>query len=605
MSLRSSDLFPLTTLLEGDGEDPTPVAFDRRGVRSRAELRRDVAALASAVERMGAGRWLLRVENSYAAAVSLLSLARSRAVAVLPPNGQPQTLRRAAEGCVGALWDAAYRTDAEAAGIGHLGIDPLEPPDPGPPVSPARLDRETPLAEFQTSGTTGAGCAVSKALRHLEDEVLALEDRLGARIPEGTRIFATASHQHIYGLLFRVLWPLATRRAFQSETLLHAGELIPRMAECDSAALVTTPVHLKRMAATDELRPLRGICRAVFSSGGPLDAETAKSVAQQLGDTPIEVFGSTETGGVAVRRRHADGESWVPLPGVEIRRRDDDGCLEVTSPYVSVGDARSDGRARALMGDRVEIAADGRFLLQGRADRVVKVAEKRLALPEMERMLELHPYVAEAALLVREQAGEGRIHAVVSLTGGGREALRRDGRRGFGAELTRHLSGSFDPVVLPRAWRSVERLPRDAQDKVTIAALDALFAESAGAPETESQPIADGLRILNETREGDAFERRIEVTQRLPQLEGHFEGFPVVAGVVQLGWAVDAATAWLGQRPRLAGLEALKFPHPLLPGRTLTLRIERAREGHVLRFRLHEGDDVFASGRLRLEEDAA
>lgn len=602
MSPARSDRLPIATLLEGDPDDRTPVAFDRRGLRTRGGLRRDVSALASVVERAGAGRWLLRVEDSYAAAVSLLSLARAGAVAVFPPNGRPETLRRVAQGCVGALWDAACRSDAEAAGIAHLGIDPLDPPDPGPPTTPARIDRERPLVEFRTSGTTGAGRVVSKALRHLEDEVLALEAKLGGPLREGTRIFATASHQHIYGLLFRVFWPLAARRAFQSETLLHASELIPRMAECEAAALVTTPVHLKRMAASDGLRPLRGICRAVFSSGGPLDAETAKSVAQQLGAAPVEVFGSTETGGIAVRRRDADGEFWVPLPGVAIRCPGDDGRLEVTSPYVSVGESLDDGRGRTLLGDRVAIGADGSFLLRGRADRVVKVGEKRLALPEMERLLELHPYVAEAALLVREQAGEGRVHAVVAPTPGGWEALRREGRRGFGAELTRHLSGSFDLVLLPRAWRSVQALPRDAQDKLTVAALDALFVEPAGAAGEASRPDAPGLRILDETREEDAFERRIEVTDRLPQLEGHFDGFPVVAGVVQLGWAVDAAAAWRGRRPRLAGLEALKFSQPLRPGRTLTLRIERAREGRSLRFRLHDGEDVFASGRLLLEE---
>jgi acyl-coenzyme A synthetase/AMP-(fatty) acid ligase len=602
MSRVRSDRVPLATLLEGDPGDPTPVAFDRRGVRSRGELRRDALALAAAVERAGTGRWLLRVEDSYAATVSLLALARAGAVAVFPPNGRPETLRRGAEGCVGGLWDPASRWEAEAAGIEHRGIDPLDPPDSGPPTAPARLDRDRPLAEFWTSGTTGAGRAVSKALRHLEDEVVALEAALGGSLPPGTRIFATASHRHIYGLLFRVLWPLAARRAFQSETPLHAGELIPRMAECEAGALVTTPAHLKRLAPTEGLRPLRGICRAVFSSGGPLDAETAKSIAQQLGAAPVEVFGSTETGGVAVRRRDAHGESWIPLPGVAIRCPGADGRLEVTSPYVSVGESLGDGRGRVLMGDRVALAADGSFLLRGRADRVVKVGEKRLALPEMERMLELHPHVAEAALLVREQAGEGRVHAVVVPTAGGREALRRDGRRSFGAELTRHLAGSFDPVLLPRVWRTVQTLPRDAQDKVTVAALEALFARPAAADAAESRPEVPGPRILEEIRGEDAFERRLEVTDRLPQLEGHFDGFPVVAGVVQLGWAVDAAVAWRGRRPGIAGVEALKFPHPLQPGRTLTLRIERSRRGRGLRFRLHDGDDVFASGHLLLDE---
>lgn len=616
MSSPRNELQPLASLASGDPEDATPVCFDRRGVRSRGELRRRVAALAEAVASRGGGRWLLCSEDSYAAAVGLLALSRCRALAVLPPNRQRETLRELARGCAGALFDQAVRGDAAAAGIANLTVDPLAPDAAsggGSAFGP--LDRRLPLAEFRTSGTTGDGRAVSKALRHLEDEVHALESRLGPLLSAHTRIFATASHQHIYGLLFRVIWPLAAGRPFQSESLLHARELLPRMAECESAALVTTPVHLQRIAATDGLRPLRGVCRAVFSSGGPLAAETAKSVAEQLGAAPVEIFGSTETGGVATRQRDTDGEAWVPLPGVALRRGDD-GRLEVTSPYVSTGEPLADGRGRTIMGDRVEIAADGSFLLQGRADRIVKVGEKRLALPEMEAALEAHSHVAESALLVREQAGVGRVHAVVAPTAAGQAALVREGRRGFGAELTRHLSGSFDPVVLPRAWRVVETLPRDAQDKITMAALDALF-EDAGEVDGSGREVdgpggeagssggSPGLRLLAARRRDGGFEQTLEVGHDLPQLEGHFEGFPVVAGVVQLGWAVAAATEWLGARPQLAGVEALKFPQPLRPGRTVTLRVERAAGSQALRFQLRDGETVFASGRLLVAEEGA
>jgi 3-hydroxymyristoyl/3-hydroxydecanoyl-(acyl carrier protein) dehydratase len=298
----------------------------------------------------------------------------------------------------------------------------------------------------------------------------------------------------------------------------------------------------------------------------------------------------------------------MPLPGVSVGLGEDE-RLEVTSPFVSVGEALAEGRGRTLMGDRIELADDGSFLLRGRADRIVKVGEKRLALPEMEAALEAHPHVAEAALIVREQAGVGRVHAVVAPTPGGREALAREGRRGFGAALTRHLSARFDPVLLPRAWRTVEALPRDAQDQVTRAALEDLFEElpSAAAPEAlfdeSPSPGAEspGLRVVEEHREEDGHSRTLEVGEALPQLEGHFDGFPVVPGVVQLGWAVDAAAAWLGERPALAGLEALKLPRPLTPGRTVDVRVARGAKPGVLRFEIRDERDVFASGRLVLE----
>jgi len=577
-------------LLERAGSDTTRVAFGSGGDRTRRDLVQDVGSLAARIGAVGAGRWLLFTEDSYATAVGLLALACCRSLAVLPPNRQPATLRHLAGGAVAAL------VDGDAATVAGLpALSPLAPRR-GEACAPPNLDRDAPLAEFRTSGTTGEGQPVQKALRHLEDEVAALEERLGPLLPADAQIFATASHQHIYGLLFRVLWPLATGRAFQAETLLHTQELLPRMRASGSAALVTTPVHLKRLAAA-ELHELRGICRVVFSSGGPLAPATAQAVAEPLGSAPIEIFGSTETGGIATRRRDLDGDLWQPLPRVEIRRREADGRLEVTSPFVSVGDDVGGGRARTVLGDRVELSPGGGFLLLDRADRVVKVGEKRLSLPEMERALGEHPGTEEVALLVLEHAGERRVHAVVAPSGAGQELLERGGRRAFRTALTQHLAASFDRVLLPRAWRFVDALPRDAQDKVPQAALRALFAERAAL-----RPSAP--KLVGERREAGALVRELDVPEDLAQLEGHFEAFPVVAGVVQLGWVLAAASEWLEAPLRLSGLESLKFPEPLRPGRRVTLALERSADGRQLRFRIHAGRSVYASGRALLGEPA-
>ncbi len=577
-------------LLDEPAADDTPVAFGRGGERSRRDFLRDVVACAGRIEAVGSGRWLLCSDDSYAAAVALLALARVGSLAVFPPNRQPETLRHLVAGAVGALVDPA-QAPAELAGLAAVEI--LGPP--AAPPGPIRFDRAAAWVEFRTSGTTGDGRPVVKALRHLEDEVVALEERLGPSCAPGLQVFSTASHQHIYGLLFRVLWPLAAGRAFQRETLLHTQELMPRIAASRDAALVTTPVHLTRLAANAGLRPLRRICRIAFSSGGPLDAETAKAVAEQLGAAPIEVFGSTETGGIAIRRRDRDGEAFRALPRVDLRRAAD-GRLEVTSPFVSVGDELPDGRARMLGADRIELVPGGGFRLLGRTDRVVKVGEKRLSLPEMERVLAAHPAVAEASLLVREQ----RVHAVVAPSASGRPLLDREERRALRAALIRHLGARFDPVLLPRAWRFVAALPRDAQDKIPHAALVALFADRRPGSRRPSAP-----RIVREGREGDEWVRELEVPADLAQVEGHFPGRPLVPGVVQLAWALDAATAWLGQTPRLAGIETLKFPEPLRPGRRVHISVSGSEDGSRLRFCIRSGEHVHAIGRAWLDEDAS
>jgi 3-hydroxymyristoyl/3-hydroxydecanoyl-(acyl carrier protein) dehydratase len=82
-------------------------------------------------------------------------------------------------------------------------------------------------------------------------------------------------------------------------------------------------------------------------------------------------------------------------------------------------------------------------------------------------------------------------------------------------------------------------------------------------------------------------------------LQGHFEGFPVVAGVVQLGWVMSAVEELIGEKARGGALEALKFPTPLLPGGAISVEVEFADSGDFVRFRVSEGGLTFASGRWR------
>jgi acyl-coenzyme A synthetase/AMP-(fatty) acid ligase len=563
------------------------VAFSRSGARDAVDLVQHAAALAAAVEKTGSGRWVVFTEDSYAAAVSLVALAQTRSVAVLAPNRQPDTLRRLAAGATGAILDPEFDAIAPAD-LNWLA--PLEQP-PSSDWKWQAIDRQAPLAEFRTSGTTGEARGAVKSLRHLEDEIAVLETLFGAQIPTDARVFATVSHQHIYGLLFRVLWPLATGRPFQIDTLLHPQELLPRMAETGDCILASSPVHLKRMNATGELKRVASVCRAIFSSGGTLAPDIARGVATAMGAAPIEIFGSTETGGVAMRQQSGDGETWTPFPNVRVQNEGRGERLVVTSPFVSEGDRVDAERRRFTMGDQIELQPDGTFLLLGRADRIVKVGEKRLSLPTMERDLEAHPRVEEAALIVLDRGGAQRVHAVVVLDDEGRERVKAGERRLLGDVLSRHLSASWDRVLLPRVWRYVDELPRDAQGKLPQARVRSLF-------ETARQdPLMKG-----ETKGTRRIERMLEVPEDLVYFRGHFEDYPVVAGVVQLRWVMDAARELLGESPRVGAIEALKFPDPLLPGQPFALSVEFAREGTSLHFRLWKGRLTFATGRLRLGE---
>jgi acyl-CoA synthetase (AMP-forming)/AMP-acid ligase II len=83
-----------------------------------------------------------------------------------------------------------------------------------------RLESDFVGLVLYTSGTTGTPQAIPKKLAQLAREVATLESAFGALLGSG-EIVGTVSHQHIYGLLFRVLWPLASGpRAARAELFL-------------------------------------------------------------------------------------------------------------------------------------------------------------------------------------------------------------------------------------------------------------------------------------------------------------------------------------------------------------------------------------------------
>jgi acyl-coenzyme A synthetase/AMP-(fatty) acid ligase len=187
-----------------------------------------------------------------------------------------------------------------------------------------------------------------------------------------------------------------------------------------------------------------------------------------------------------------------------------DGRLAVTSPFVS-----TPGAPRFTMEDRVEFLGDGRFLLLGRADRTVKVGEKRVSLPDLEQRVRTHACVSDAALVLLEHPPEPRIGAVVVLSDEGRSLLARRGRRAVAAALRGHLRAHADPVALPRTWRYVEALPRDPQGKVSADALRALLRRSA-------DPAPASVEILEDRRGADGCDRILRVPEGLAALDGHF-----------------------------------------------------------------------------------
>ncbi len=436
-----------------------------------------------------------------------------------------------------------------------------------------------------TSGSTGAPAPIAKELSQLTGEIAALEQQFGALLGDAD-ILATVSHQHIYGLLFRVLWPLAEGRAIHAERHEFPETLAPALA-ARSCVLLASPAHLKRLPEHLDWQGASANLRAVFSSGGMLEAAAGVHAATLLGQVPIEVYGSSETGGVAWRRRGQQaGDPWQPLPRVEWRA-DADGLLEVRSSHAGPGGWQS-------LADRIEDCGDG-FILHGRADRIVKIEEKRVSLDAIEAALVASGFVREARVLALPAGGHesGRqvLAAFVVLNEEGRAQLLDAGKPALNARLRTLLAAGFEAVALPRRWRYLDRLPVNAQGKTTQAQLLALLDKDA-------RPRFPAMRVL----EQEAARMLLELTvpPDLLYFDGHFSVAPVLPGVVQVDWAIHYGRSYFDLGEGFGGINALKFQQMIRPGQPVQLELVHDSAKGQLNFRYFSDAGAHASGRILL-----
>lgn len=547
--------------LGGAVEDLDPralVAIGGAGERALADLLRDARALAGRLPRGAPGEVLVICEDRYHVAVAALAAWASGHAIALPPSGQPAAIARLAR-------------DPVVRAVVHDRDDPSVPPD-GPPALDARrlaprltddaaeqvqvgapLDAARHVATVYTSGSTGDPLACRKSAGQLLGEAALL-----ARTFElaGARVVATVPAHHIYGLLFGVLAPLAARATFHREAPLHAETLAALVARDRLDVLVSVPAHLRglEVLAPDALAGLR----RVFSSAAPLPADTAALLLERFGLTVTEVFGSTETGGIASRSSPGDAR-WRPLPGVRVAAGEDRRLL-LDSPLLPVG-----AKTPWVCDDAVEVAADGTFTHEGRVDGVVKVAGKRVALAEVERLLLAQPGVRDAAVLALDVGGARDRELVLAVAPTSVDPAR----------LRAAVRAALDPVVVPRRVHVLAALPREPNGKLPRARLLEALGLAVVAPALDPGHVQVGpARQLDGADDARAID--VEVPADLPAFSGHFDEFALLPGVFQLDRiAVAQARAVWPDLGALRAVKKLKFVRPIRPGDALVLRLTR------------------------------
>ncbi len=193
-------VFPLSRLLAIESDHT--VCFDRQGREiTWPEFVQTVGALAAKLSASKSRFWALNTSNSFEYGCALFACWSAGKTPVLAPEHMLTSNKHGLEfgGVIGS---------GEAFSKSVISFDDLTLQDPLISIIPTMSE----LVLF-TSGSTGQPMQVRRSILNIEAELDVLESLWGETIG-GARVYSTVSHRHVYGMLFRLLWPLVTQRAF-------------------------------------------------------------------------------------------------------------------------------------------------------------------------------------------------------------------------------------------------------------------------------------------------------------------------------------------------------------------------------------------------------
>ncbi len=306
------------------------------------------------------------------------------------------------------------------------------------PLSFSR-DISCPFLWLYSGGSTGRPIIWPKTPLNLLGEAFFLKEYF--KITREDILLASVSPRHIYGLLFSVLLPFVAQARVINDSPVFPGEIISSAASSRATVYIGAPMHFKALAAGNS-NP--GNIRLAFSSGGFLDRAHSLAFSRAAKAPVEEVYGSTETGGIAHRSRVRDENEFKPFPVVKWKVEDE--RLFIKSPFISPG-LPLDGEGYFRTGDRVSPSGEG-FELLGRVDNVVKVGGNRVELDAVEQKIRTLKAIKDI-FIIQVAAEQGRDNAVAAIVVADTDIK----------ELRRLFRKVLNPVEMPRHILKVGAIP--------------------------------------------------------------------------------------------------------------------------------------------------
>lgn len=424
----------------------------------------DTARMRAAIRQKDSKDWILHCEDYWYFLVTFVALLQCRKTVMLTQNISEAFIAEIKAPGTEFLTDQdSVPHSAGALSVPAILAGSSEPSEQelrdAPPFEAAETD-----IRMYTSGSTGRAKAVSQRMEEFEQDNAFVISKWGEEFL-ARKLVTTVSQHHIYGFLFGISLPFSLGVPFRRKRIEYPEEF--ESLDDEKYMVIATPAFLKRTVDLESCLPMKDCF--IFTSGGVLTTELAARTDLLFGFWPVEVYGSTETSGIAWRQSR-NGLEWTPFDNARIWKNAD-GCLVIVSPYIK----NPEGFATS---DLVDLLDDGRFLLRGRADSIVKIEEKRISLTEVENRLLQTGLVGDVKVIALEDRRQYLAAAIV-LNDTGRQQFAGQKKLAMNNWFHDFLMQYFENVVIPKKWRFVDVLPSDVQGKKHKEDIAALFSDTA------------------------------------------------------------------------------------------------------------------------------
>lgn len=315
-----------------------------------------------------------------------------------------------------------------------------------------------------TSGSTGLPKLVPKTFMNLFSEVEYLKELLQVQ-PQDSFLPLVPSF-HIYGLLFTVLLPLSSASRicldipFSPKSLLEDG----MSNHCQYS--IGNPVHYSSLLPFVHQYKKENFNKLKYAitSTMNLDPTIAKQLKDGLGISILELYGSSETGGIAYRE-FSKNPFWTFFPHVKHKIDKRDHTLHISSPSLSLPENQKENHRNNWYGtgDVIEDNPEQKgFVLLGRVNQIAKIGGNRVSTLEVEKVIQKLPYVKDVVVIKENVSSLGGEILVAYLVAFSEKLNKKE----IIQKVKQHCRQDLADFKIPKYFRFLDQIPRGTNHKV-------------------------------------------------------------------------------------------------------------------------------------------